>query len=88
MSDNEKNTREAFATFASRFEDETGGVVHLIHIIGTRWAYAAGRIEADAPFRPPQRVILNDHWALVFYAAQGVNIDQEKIRVLFEKQGV
>lgn len=77
-----------FDALVPELEREMGGAVHLIRIVGTRWSYTAGRMTEKVAFVAPQRVVLKDQWALIFYAAEGVCVDPEYIRGLFKKQGL
>jgi hypothetical protein len=73
-----------FESVAAQFEAETGGPVHLIRIIGPRSSFVAGRVPESMPFVASVRVLLTDEWALLFYPAPGLQVDREKVKVLFK----
>ncbi|MBF0485406.1 MAG: hypothetical protein HQL16_02715 [Candidatus Omnitrophica bacterium] len=73
----------AFESLRQKLEEESGGPVHLVKIVGPRWSYVAGTVPEELPCVVPERVILNDDWALMFYPAHNRAVDSQRIRELF-----
>jgi hypothetical protein len=79
----EKEVLDTFNSVAPTLEQEINGPVHLIHVIGSRWSYKAGRIPEDMPCVIAVRVVLTDDWALILYPSVGKEVHQDKVRALF-----
>ncbi len=82
----DKKVIAVFESLAPMLEAETGGPVHLVKIKGSRLSYVAGRVPVEMPFTAPQRVILCNDWALMFYLADGRDIDSQQVGESFNKQ--
>jgi hypothetical protein len=80
------NQSQLIATFdrlAPVLSNDVGGPVHLVRVIGTRWSYVAGHVPDELPFVEPQKVMIDDEWAIVYYQQEGRTISPEQVRQLF-----
>lgn len=77
------DVEQKFIQLVPGLERASGGPVHLIRIIGSRWAFISGASLEGLPFILPQKVQINDEWALMFYPKEGVKIDAQQIKALF-----
>jgi len=78
-----KKIVEVFDSLAPLLADMVGGPVHLIRVTGPRWSYVAGHVPGELPFVEPQKVVLFDDWALLYYPEAGRKIDPDNIRRFF-----
>ncbi|MBF0594669.1 MAG: hypothetical protein HQL22_06850 [Candidatus Omnitrophica bacterium] len=74
---------DVFDRLSPMIADKVGGPVLLVRVIGSRWSYVAGHVPDELPFVEPQRVMLVDEWAILYYPQAGHKIDPDEIRQLF-----
>lgn len=78
-----KRIVELFDRLSAIIVDMVGGPVFLVKIAGPRWSYVAGHMPDELPFVEPQKLLLADEWAILYYPLAGHKIDPVEIRALF-----
>ncbi|MEI6437816.1 MAG: hypothetical protein WCO69_03585 [Candidatus Omnitrophota bacterium] len=78
-----KKIVEVFDHLSPILADRVGGPVYLVKVSGARWSYVAGHVPSELPFVEPQKVLLFDEWAVLYYPQAGHHIDPEDIRRMF-----
>lgn len=73
---------DTFDRLAPMLADKIGGPVHLVRVLGSRWSYVAGHVPEELPLVEPQKVLLFDEWAVLYYPRAGYKIDPQEIRRL------
>ncbi len=80
--DNKKIT-EVFDRVAPFFSQKINGPVYLVKISGPRWSYVAGYVPDELPFVAPEKVMLFDEWAVLYYPQAMPKVDPEEVRRIF-----
>ncbi len=74
---------EVFDKLSPIVADMVGGPVYLVKVSGPRWSYVAGHIPSDLPFVEPQKVLLFDDWAVLYYPEAARKVLPEQVRQMF-----